>query len=117
MGASLYGLNDSLYYIEQTEDGENIKMWRYREAQSENNGWSRVSGLEGWSVNTSSVITREGKLVTLMRSTNAEFGVGVYDPDADSWNVVKVADEALKGLIAPTLVNTGKDILIVGGAK
>ncbi|MDO5431973.1 S8 family serine peptidase [Eubacterium sp.] len=117
LGASLYGLNDSLYYIEQTEDGENIKMWRYREAQSENNGWSRVSGLEGWSVNTSSVITREGKLVTLMRSTNAEFGVGVYDPDADSWNVVKVADEALKGLIAPTLVNTGKDILIVGGAK
>lgn len=110
-GGSLTGLGGSLYYCGSTSKYD-LEFWRYTPGQTENNGWTRLAGDASICPATNTACTWEGKLVIVSEGL-ADTKIAVYDPDTEKWSTF--APSAMADLYSAALVNTGSELLLIGG--
>lgn len=110
---SLTGLNGSLYYTGINQNNT-VELWRYTPDQSESNRWTRLNCDESISPSANNACTWNGRLVIYTEGPQGA-GIGIYDPDTDTWN--SFTTDLTADLSMPALINNGSEILLMGGKK
>ncbi|SDP78353.1 Subtilase family protein [Eubacterium maltosivorans] len=110
---SLTGLGGSLYYTGLSQDNT-VELWRYTPGQTENNGWTRLNSDESIYPSSNSACTWNGRLILFSDGPQGA-GISVYDPETNAWS--SFTTELIADLSSPSLLNTGNELLLVGGSK
>lgn len=112
----LTGLDGSLYYTGLSQD-DTVELWRYTSGQTEDNGWIQLNSDESIYPSSNSACTWNGRLILFSDGPQGAgiAGISVYDPETNAWS--SFTTELITDLSSPSLLNTGNELLLVGGSK